>query len=475
MKRAVLALTLVLASATVASEPATATVTSLAPAASAASAAPAASAPPAAAATSAAVKSARWLFVSDVHLNPHSASGAPSPLGEDTNEALLRSALAEMKRVAPAPPVVVIAGDFLAHKFNGREAKAAMAHVAVLFGQAFPKAQFVLALGNNDSTCGSYVTAPNAPFFQDTAVVWGPLVNRHGEAPDFMKTFPRDGYYTAKLPIPGLRAVVINDTFWSPRFRAGCGSTEIDGSEETLADLDRALPPGGPGKAWVVLHIPPGIDAFSTVNLAQRLAIVPFLETAPRNRLLAMLGDRRRNVALAVTGHTHKFAFRLAGSDGPAPLPILMVPSLSPVFRNNPMFLTADVAPDGTIREVEAHAYGYDAWRDAGGSRDLGLQAFTGPELAVLRQRLAVDPNLRGEFARLYDGGARPEITPANWRGYWCAIDAMSSTDYRACTGQRGYSFITARGFLVTAIVAAPILLAVLLAAFYFMRSPFRT
>jgi hypothetical protein len=286
-----------------------------------------------------------------------------------------------------------------------------------------------------------------------------------------MRTFPRDGFYTAKLPIPGLRAVIVNDTFWSPRFRAGCGSTEIDGSDETFADLDRALPPGSPEKAWVVLHIPPGIDAFSTVNLAQRLAIVPFLETAPRNRLLAILGDRRRNIALAISGHTHKFAFRLAGSDGPGPLPILMVPSLSPVFRNNPMFLTADVAPDGTIRNVEAHAYDYDAWRDAGGSRDLGLQEFTGPALAVLRQRLAEDPNLRAEFAQLYDGGARPEITPANWRGYWCAIDAMSSTDYRACTGQRGYSFITARGFVVAAIIAAPLLLAALLAAIHLIRS----
>lgn len=418
---------------------------------------------------------APWLFVSDVHLDPLWTYPWPSPLGSDTNLVLLRSAIAEMKRVDPSPPVVVIAGDFLAHHFDRRHSKDGMAQVADSFAQAFPKAQFVLALGNEDSPCGSYVLAPDAPFLRETAAIWEPLVNRHGEAPDFLKTFPRDGFYTTKLPVPGLRAVVIDDTFWSPRFRAGCGSSAEDGPAEELADLDRALPEGNPGKAWVVLHIPPGIDAYSTVNLMHRLAVVPFLDTAPRVRMLAILGDKRRNVALAISGHTHKFAFRLVDADGANPVPILLAPSLSPIFRNNPMFLTVDVGPDGTIRGIEEHAFDRGAWSDLGGTKDLGVGEFTGPALAALQRRLSSDPELRAVYSRLYSGGAQPEITPENWRGYWCAIGSMSSTDYRRCEGQGGYSILTERGiFVVVSAVAVAVLAFILAGIFLFRRFAYR-
>ncbi len=419
----------------------------------------------------AAANAAPWLFVSDIHLDPLATSPLPPRRGVDTNEVLLRSALDEMKRVDPAPPVVVIPGDFLGHNFDRKYTKSTIAHVAELFGEAFPKAQFVLSLGNEDSACGDYVLAPNAPFLRETAAVWEPLVNRHGEAPEFLKTFPRDGFYTTKLPVPGLRAVVLDDTFWSPRFRAGCGSMDVDGGAEELDDLDRALPTGGSERAWVILHIPPGIDAFSSVHITHHLAVVPFLDTEPRNRLLSILTDRRRNVTLAVSGHAHKFAFRLIGADGPDPVPLLLLPSLSPIFRNNPMFLTVDVGADGTIRSIKEHAYGRDAWSTVGSSNDLGLREFTAPELAALRRRLEVDPDLRAEFARLYDGGARSEITTENWRGYWCAIDSMSSTDYRDCMGQRGYSFLTERGVFVVAMVLSIILLGLILVTGTILRA----
>ncbi len=421
----------------------------------------------------AAAGAAPWLFVSDVHLNPLATGARPSARGSDTNEALLRSALAEMKRVDPTPPVVVIPGDFLGHHFDSRYAKATIEHLAQSFGRAFPSAQFVLALGNEDSACGDYALGPNAAFLRETAAAWEPLVNRHGEAPEFRKTFVRDGFYTAKLPVPGLRAVVVADTFWSPRFRAGCGSS-VDGAAEELDDLDRALPPGKRDRAWVVMHIPPGVDAFSTIHLVHHLAVVPFLDTEPRNRLLAILGDKRRNVALAIAAHTHKFAFRLVAADTPEPVPMLVVPALSPIFENNPMFLTVDVGSDGTVRGIEEHAYDGDRWHDAGGSSDLGLHEFTGPALAALRRRLDAEPELRAVFARLYDGGAPPEITAANWRGYWCAIGSMGSTDYRRCEGQRGFSFLTERGLVVGVIAAsAAVLAAAVLGAVLFRRSRF--
>ncbi len=406
-----------------------------------------------------AASAAPWLFVSDVHLNPLNKSPRPSRRGRDTNEPLLRSALAEMKRVDPAPPVVVIPGDFLGHSFDNRYVKATMARVAQAFGSAFPRAQFVLALGNEDSPCGDYDAGPNAQFLRDTAAVWEPLVNRRGAAPGFARTFTRDGFYVTKLPLPALRAVVVDDVFWSPRFRPGCGGGNVDGVTQQLADLDRALPAGNRDKTWVVLHIPPGVDAFSTVHVVHHLAVVPFLDTSPRNRLLSILGDKRRNVSLVIAGHTHKFAFRLIDRAGAAPVPMLLVPALSPVFHNNPMFLTVRVGADGTLGAIEEHAYDHAAWHDVGGSKDLGLREFSGPALVSLRSRLAEDPDLRTVSARLYDGGAPSEVTPRNWRGYWCAIESLSDTGYRQCMGERGYDFLTGRGLAVVVFIALALLL----------------
>src|SRR5215469_9268384 len=105
-----------------------------------------------------------WLVVSDVHLDPFDRRPRPSLFGSDTNLALFRSALDEMKRRVPNPDLVVMPGDFLAHDFAGRTrgaggdtasaAIATMRFVAGAFGHAFPHARFAVTLGNNDAPCG---------------------------------------------------------------------------------------------------------------------------------------------------------------------------------------------------------------------------------------------------------------------------------------------------------------------------------
>jgi hypothetical protein len=412
-----------------------------------------------------AAAAASWIFVSDVHLEPRDASPRPSTRGHDTNEALLRSALAEMKRVDPSAPVVVIDGDFIGHRFDPGGAFATLARVARSFGAAFPRAQFVLALGNEDSDCGDYAAGPGAPFLRAVAAAWAPLVDRGGAAPRFRATFARDGFYVAKLPVAGLRVIAIDDVFASPRFRAACGSggSAADGM---LDELERALPPGGAQKAWVAMHLPPGVDAYSTVHLAHGLGVVPFLESRKRDRLLALLDDPRRNVALALAGHTHKFGFRVIGSSARHDVPLLSIPALSPIFHNRPMFLTAGVGAGGTLGPIDEYAYDGSGWRVAHASRELGIADFSGPALRDLERRLDAEPPLRAVYARLYDGGAAPEITAENWRGYWCALGALGDSAYRHCVGERGIGFVTLRGFVAAGALGLAALAAVVAALF---------
>jgi hypothetical protein len=315
-----------------------------------------------------------------------------------------------------------------------------------------------LALGNEDGACGDYGLTPNSASLRTIARAWAPLVNRHGAAPQFLRTFVHDGFYTARLPLPHLRALVVDDVFWSPRYRSGCGPAP-NAALRSMNELDAALKQT-PGRVWVLFHIPPGVDAFSTAHLTHRLAIVPFLRPDMRDRFVGMLARSAEHVALAVAGHTHKFAYRIVGASGAHPVPMLLVPALSPIFGNSASFLTAQVASDGSLRDVVETSYVNRHWQTIGGYRSLGVDAFTGPQLVALQHRLDRDPKLRAEFARLYDGGAPPEINERLWSVYHCAATAFTTADFRACDRAGGISIITQRGVKVAAAVLAAILVA---------------
>ena len=400
-----------------------------------------------------------WLFVTDIHLEAGRGGTRPASYGRDTNAALFATALRAMHDVVPNPPVVVIGGDLLAHDMDRAHSTATAVSIAKAFNHTFPHAQFILTLGNEDSACGDYALAPNSAFLRTVARAWAPMVNRNGAAPHFVQTFTHDGFYTARLPIAGARAVIIDDVFWSPRYRAACGRA---GNITTAAldQLARALP-ASKTRAWLFLHIPPGIDTFSTAYLAHRLVVVPFLNPTPRARLTALIGDPARNVALVIAGHTHKFAYRIVQESGKRAVPILLIPALSPIFGNAPSFVTANVSDDGNLIRVEEHSYVRRKWRDDGGLESLGVQALSGEALRALQGRLAEDPALRKRFAALYNGDAPPEINEANWRLYWCAATAFSAANFRACTNQGGFSVVTGRGLFVIGGAAAALIIIV--------------
>jgi hypothetical protein len=394
-----------------------------------------------------------WLAISDIHYGP-GPSRRPSHFGRDTNFSLLLTMLAEARLVDPNPPVVVLSGDFLAHGLPDRDATATMLELAQRFNETFPHAQFLITLGNNDSNCGDYQAPIDGPFLAAIAKAWEPLVNRRGAAPDFAKRFAHDGGYVARLPLPGLRAVVANDVVASLRYGNACAG-QVDAPAEVIAGFRRDLDAGKPDeRTWTLFHIPPGIDAYSTTYLAHRLGIVPFLQPSARESLDAALADPRHHVTLAIAGHTHKFSFRIDGY-GNGRVPMLLVPSVSPIFNNGPSFLTLDVASDTTLSNATEWTYVHRKWQRLGDLRTLGVARFTVPELEALQGRLARDPALRATFSRMYSGAGPAEITPGNWRSYWCAVDNLSSTAYERCTGQGGFSIITDRGLVLAGVLAA--------------------
>jgi len=380
---------------------------------------------------------APWLIISDIHYDPRAAESGPAHIGSDTNKALLDSLLAEAARVDPDAPVIFVTGDLLAHRFPaGPFAAETMFYLAGRFNAAFPRAQFVLALGNNDSACGDYETTPNDAFLQRVAEAWAPLVNRNGAAPAMLATFPRFGAYAATLPRGNLRVVVADDTFWSKHYDNRC-SEGRDVRSAALADLRSLLTPAPAGEhTWVVLHIPPGIDATKTA-LTLNLRPTSFLDGEAQTELLAALETPNAGVTAVISGHTHRFSYRMTRDDPVRGIPVLVAPAVSPIYGNGPSFLTVTVAGDGTLRDVAEYSLLDERWRRLGSLGGYGVTTFDVAHLLGLQKRLRADAGLRNRFLNLYAGGGLAEPRFTGWQPYWCAAEFVAVDAFQSCLAAR--------------------------------------
>jgi hypothetical protein len=185
------------------------------------------------------------------------------------------------------------------------------------------------------------------------------------------------------------------------------------------------------------------------------LFVVPFMRPGAREALLRAIGTARDRVSLVVAGHIHHFSFRLSDASHPTrDVPILVAPSISPIFGNSPGYLSLDVDAEGVVRNVTETSYLDGRWQRIGDLASEGVERFTAPELAAYQARLEKNPTLVDRFVRLYMGGARPEISPKNFRVYWCAATALGVSEAQHCMASGGLGFFTHRALVVLAVVA---------------------
>jgi hypothetical protein len=420
------------------------------------------------------------LAVSDIHLNIFDRSPQPRFYGHDSNLALFDSAVAEMKATVPNPAVILLPGDFLMHRFArnvGRSRAgtpdaagiATMTAIASAFGHAFPRAQFVITLGNNDAPCGDYRSADGSAYLAAVARIWEPLVNRGGAAPRFAASFARTGHYTASLPVRGLRLVVLNTIPLSTEYTGNCGSDALHAASDELRWLQamlRATPPGSRNVA--VMHIPPGVDVSAT-ELAHGFLAWPFLRGTYNSMLVTILASPANHVAFAVAGHTHRFDFRLAGN-----VPIVVLGSISPIYYNNPAFYTMRISPSGSLQDIDVVSFDEltQEWLLARSfDRTWGVGRIDAPALASLHTRLAADPAVRERWQSQANGWPSHRAWRTTWGRWWripwCAQTVLTS-GFDECAGIERR--VEALRILLVAVAVIAIALALLAVVRLFRR-----
>ena len=246
----------------------------------------------------------------------------------DTGWPLLGTTLAATHQAEPHPLFVTLSGDLLTHAFPCRlqhivpEASAqdvsffaakTVAFVLLQVRQAFPRTRVFATLGNNDSGCADYRETPHDAFLQDAA---GALATAAGLSADAVTP---EGDYAVLLPAPleKARLIVLNDIFEAHQFNT-CAAAADRGPERAQIDWLRsqlAQARAGGEHVWVMAHIPPGIDVYSSfrhylLQPAQMCAAEPRPFLADTTLADALL-DYADVVTLALFGHTHMDEIRL--------------------------------------------------------------------------------------------------------------------------------------------------------------------
>jgi sphingomyelin phosphodiesterase acid-like 3 len=314
-----------------------------------------------------------------------------------------------------------------------------MAFMARWMGSLFPPdVPIYPAIGNNDSGCNDY--GMDTQFQRSAARSWARLARRGGRAPGFVAAFDSGGYYTARPPAANATLVMLNDIYWSRSYDAACGP---DRGERELGWLDGVLRAARAQhrRVWLASHIPPGVDIYSSLkDPSNPTMMFTAGYAAPFDSLVRAYADV---VTLHVTGHTHMSEFRVYET-GAGGVPDVGVPAVSPLFGNNPGFVSMRLDPSGSVLDYTAYAFtggGSAPQPGAGGWTtlfDFGAlyrqPAVTGAAMVSAAGLIASDSTVRAAWERNYTGGRTGQNpTSANWWGYWCAIRNLEGPAYAAC------------------------------------------
>jgi sphingomyelin phosphodiesterase acid-like 3 len=369
---------------------------------------------------------------------------------QDTNYPLLNSALSAAASQTQTDFVIAL-GDYLRHDFAAAFAKtgadpkefAAFATKTAVYVsralQAKLGAPVYIALGNDDSPCGDYKMAPGSPFLAALADSLDVLVQNPEAAADFRA----GGFYELPHPtVPNYEILVLNSVLWSS-FYSNCGA---DKSDPGAAELDwlssklyRAKTLGN--RVVLVMHIPPGIDSYSSAKAGGNKPATEFWQDRYFTRFGELMQSYGEIVEVEFAGHTHMDDFRVLSTPGGAAVAFRITPAVSPIFGNNPAFSIFDYSlSTGGISDLATYfldlAKGGDnpEWAfEYRFSKAYGYSAYTAQNLEALAARVQADPNIRQIFADYYAASAPSPITPKNWPFYICAEAHLIATDYGSC------------------------------------------
>jgi len=400
---------------------------------------------------------------------------APPTWGSDANYPLLALALSSIKQNLGTSQLIIYTGDILGHNFPKTffelyygnlgvpvpdDASILADDTAVTAMKAFADKTVAFFMGQVRSTVGdipvmfavgnsdSYIGfLPEPGFLSNTAELYYTIfLNGIVDHQTFLTTFTSGGYYSADLPGTDLMVIGLNTVMFNYDF----GDSEKSAAEAELAWLDSQLAQAKAAgkKVWLLMHIPPGADKYST---AQSVDADGHITTATmmwnqdyQTSFLQILSKYPGLIAQMLTAHTHMDEYRIVSPSVLADT----TPSIAPYFGNNPAFKIFTFSQD-TFKFTDYRIMNYDLATMPGQFNDYYtfstaylMQGFLNDSLLLLYPELAAE-NAKQQFYRehyfsghLYSvpiGNTFYPITDKTWPVYWCGIGHMDEQGLIDC------------------------------------------
>ena len=313
-------------------------------------------------------------------------------------------------------------------------------------------------MGNNDSGCGDYEEDHNSGYLDRSAKSFASAVLSKGNQQDILSEFPEFGDYNVKLPEPfsQTRLIVLQDIFESKQFTTCKGKSSDAEAKQQVAWLTTQLKSAKASgeHVWVMAHIPPGFNAYSTANKGD---ICTDGDKPSEFLSSEALGDAFTNytstITLILLGHTHMDEMRLYSSNSGA-IPARLTPSITPVDGNNPSFTIGVVDPkkaellDYTVYAASNQTGIGTTWSEEYDfSKTYGVFSFSAKSLATLTSAFIADKSSTGKATQSYQSyyfvapsaGLLTQVGKAiawgkMWPMYPCSMTEFHKKDYIACT-----------------------------------------
>jgi sphingomyelin phosphodiesterase acid-like 3 len=390
-----------------------------------------------------------------------------SARGVDTPDVLLQSSLRAMRRAAADARFITVSGDLMAHNFSCRYAAllpgktqsdyAAFAAktVAYVLGElreSYPGVPVYAALGNNDSGCGDYRLDGGNDFLRvvGRSVLAG--LPRSVDRKRMLANFSAGGYYSVMMaaPMRDTRLIVLDDIFMSSKYVTCAGKPDATAAAAQMAWLERELAEARRQgqRVWVMGHIPPGVDVYSTFAKMRNICAddrpTMFLSS---DRLGDVLVENADVIRLGIFAHTHMDVLRLLrpedGVKG-GEVAVKMVPSISPVNGNHPAFTVARVdAVTATMTDYVVFAASNQTGVDTVWSKEYdygqtyGQRAFTPAALEQMIAGFQADAGAKTEASRAYIEnffvGDKSSLIKPLWPQYACGLEHATAKEFTGC------------------------------------------
>jgi sphingomyelin phosphodiesterase acid-like 3 len=392
---------------------------------------------------------------------------APSAWGSDTNYPLLVLTLSSIKQNLGASPLVIFTGDILGHylpqtfyklydppnannptpadvaamkSFTDKTVAFFMQQVRLNVGNI----PVIFALGNADSYTG---LGPDRNFLSDTAeLYYTQFMNGIVDHQTFLTTFESGGYYSAEPAGMNLTVIGLNTFEFSPYF----GNANLSAVTAELAWLDSTLASAQAKgrKVWLLMHVPPGADKYSTAQSADasgHIASATMMWVQDyQTTFLQILSKYPGLITHTFTAHTHMDEYRIMSPGNLA----YTTPSIAPYFGNNPAFKVFTFSGD-TLKANDYTSLNYDLGIMPAQfnsyytfSTTYSMQGFLNDSLTQLYPQLAADSAKQASYRGSYFSGHNYTvpvgnefypITDKTWPVYLCGIGNMDPQELIDC------------------------------------------